>query len=306
MNTTKTPIIKPQSTTKTLLESPKTQPIYQDLKDPEITQNSPEKKKTVNTVIYWASIIFALYILWSIFKKHFHSFLIKKIEHFSQEESLRSYSFFLGIQFVFSWVLIPGLTYFDIIMASLMKNFYKSFNIIFWGTFIGGLISFFVVKYFLRNLILKKFGDNLFYLIFKEEVKKNPWSISFLANVLMIPSCFRNLMLPLTEMTFWQFALPKIPLYVLFTAVICLLGDEITDFEEFVKSEKPKEKTSVQKFNFCLTATFLILTIWLMVWAGWIFNKKINEFRERRNEELVAEEEEERLVNGKLGKGDIV
>jgi uncharacterized membrane protein YdjX (TVP38/TMEM64 family) len=282
------------------------EPIYDNIKD--ITQKSanpttetqPAQRAKLRTAAVWLGAIFTGYILWTVIKQNVHEFLIKKIEHFSREESFRSYAFFIGIQLVFSWVLIPGLTYLDIVMASLMKDFYKSFNIIFWGTFVGGLISFFVVKFFLKNFILRKFGDNMIYLIFKQEVKKNPWSISFVANILMIPSCFKNLLLPLTEMTFWQFALPKIPLYILFTSVICLLGDEIHDFESYVNGEHfGGKKTAIQKFNFCLTATFLGLTIWLMVWAGISFNLKIKEFRANSAKKLArdGDGETEDLLN---------
>ena len=89
-----------------------------------------------------------------------------------------------------------------ITMAYFMKSFWKPFWIAFLGTFFGGVAVFLFVRYVAKERFLKYYGDSVLYKMFVEEVKENPWTISSISNVLLLPHSIKNCVLPLTELTF--------------------------------------------------------------------------------------------------------
>jgi uncharacterized membrane protein YdjX (TVP38/TMEM64 family) len=129
---------------------------------------------------------------------------------------------------IFSWFPLPGLTYFDIMIATIVKDFNYCFLVFFLTTLLSGVCCFFFVKWFMFDWLMKKYGDSIMFKVFREEVKKNPWTISFLVSCLLIPACFKNFLLPMTDLTFWQFTIPKIPVYMLTTVIVCIVGDELS------------------------------------------------------------------------------
>ena len=98
------------------------------------------------------------------------------------------------------------------------------------GTYFGGIAVFLFVRYVTKEQFLRYYGDSLLYMMFVEEVKSNPWTISSASNVLLLPHSVKNCVLPLTEITFMQFAVPKALIYVLTTAIPVLVGTQISDF----------------------------------------------------------------------------
>jgi hypothetical protein len=83
-----------------------------------------------------------------------------------------SYTIFFLIEFMFSWLLIPGATYFDIALAYFMKDFWRPFWIIFLGPMVAAWISFFSIRYCFRGFIERKFGRKKLFKAIKYEVDK--------------------------------------------------------------------------------------------------------------------------------------
>lgn len=152
--------------------------------------------------------------------------------------------------------------------------------VFFFSTFIAGVVCFVFVKYFFRERMLKKYGDSMMYKVFREEVKQNPWAISWMVNCLLIPSCFKNIILPLTDMTFAQFAVPKMPLYALFTLIVCVIGDQLESVSSFKMNNDYSQQTSVEKFHFFITLILAGVTVGFIVWSGIVFKQKIDQYKE--------------------------
>ena len=115
--------------------------------------------------------------------------------------------------------------------------------------------------------------------VFREEVKKNPWTISFLVSCLLIPACFKNFLLPMTDLTFWQFTIPKIPVYMLTTVIVCIVGDELSQVGSLKKGEVKKEESLVQKMHFLVEIVMTLMTVGFVVWSGIVFKNKIEDFK---------------------------
>ena len=256
------------------------------LKQIIIPENSWEEdtkdhwKTTLKVIAISIVAIIVCLLAWKYLSGELNYLFMTFIKEFARQDTFTSNAFFILVHFMFSWFMIPGMTYFDIIMTAFMKDFWRAYSIIFWGTYVGGIISFVAVKWFLKDCILRKYGNNIIYTIFREEVEKNPWGISALSNILMVPNCLKNLVLPLTDMTLVQFMVPKFPIYMLLTLLSCMIGDELADFESLLSGKKLEAKTPTQVFEFYLTVFFLLLTVVVMGYVGVRFKKKIKKYQE--------------------------
>lgn len=260
----------------------------------EKTEKKPQNiKKIITTTLL---LLLILYYLYTTQKTSILNYLSHKIRTIAETPSNKNTIILISIQLIFSWFMLPGLTYIDVIMTALMKNNIKAFDIIFWGTYGGGLFCFCFIRLFsLKNHFLGKYGKMTIFKVFNEETKKNPYKVSFFVNMLLIPSVFKNILLPLTDMTFLQFALPKFPPYLISSVMIVSLGSQIENFEEFVKNGGGfgEEKSFVEVLDFYLTLAFLVFTFGGMAWGGVLLKRKCDEFEEREKEEREMGEEEE-------------
>lgn len=257
----------------------------------EIRDRSPQKspvrlkakdENSSKTAIILISIIILLYLFYGYLKISIFGSIIEELKTVSKSDSTLSTSILLFIQCIFSWFMLPGLTYVDFIMTALMDNYYRSLNIIFWGTYLAGIFSFFVVRYWMREHFLRKYGDMTMFKVFEKEAKERPMTVSLFVNFLWIPSCFKNILLPLTDMTFWEFAIPKFPPYLISALMIVNVASELDNLEEFIETGSiGKGKTVTEKFNFYLSCFLFFSTIIGISWAGWEIQRKCREWEER-------------------------
>lgn len=69
--------------------------------------------------------------------KAFIVLILEKIETFASNPSPSTYAFFIGMQVVYSWLLLPGLSYFNIAMGFFLKNFFIAWAIATFGAWIS-------------------------------------------------------------------------------------------------------------------------------------------------------------------------
>lgn len=242
------------------------------------------RKRILYAVIYTIVLLILgglVYLSWKAFMKRFLSDINRVFEMFAQQNSLESYSFFISVQLLFSWVPIPGYTYFIVLMSFFMHDFLKSSLIAGLGSYAGGLLSYFMVKYCLRSTILRIYQNSIVYKIFLEEVKRSPWSISFFSNLLLLPHAVKNILLPLTEMTFLQFAIPKIPNYLIYTVLSCMIGNSLHSFKDFSRNKRFTNMTFAEQLDFCFAIIAVIVTIAILIYIGVISRRKFKEYKDR-------------------------
>ncbi len=227
------------------------------------------------------------YILWRICLKNLMHFLTHIFQVYAKLNNIWTNLLFSFIMMFFAWFPIPGLGYFTIMMSYFMQDFWRGVLISFAGGMIGGIIAWFVIRHYLRDHFLEKYGKGLLFRVFQSECQKNPWAISVLSNILIIPSCMKNLILPLTEMELLVFVVPKIPFYAFFSVLFILVGLQIKDFKDLATEEDEsfRGKTPIQQIQFIISILFVVVSIGIAVYFSWISKDKFDEF-ERRDREL--------------------
>ena len=166
----------------------------------EIDNNGASALTKVLCIIL--AVLVLLYAAWFAAKYQYLKWLVQSIKNFNHNDPWIAICLIIAINFAFSWLPIPGQSYVNIAISVLQKNSLKSFLIFYSSNLGAATICYFSIKFFIKDCMLRKYEKNRVFLIFREEAKENPWTVSWLFNCVFIPSCFKNLSLPLTEMTF--------------------------------------------------------------------------------------------------------
>jgi uncharacterized membrane protein YdjX (TVP38/TMEM64 family) len=147
------------------------------------------------------AIVIVLFVLRNIFTTAFLNWILDNVKKSGRSETFGAYAFFIGMQYAFSLLILPGLSYFNIIQAFAMNNFIKAWLVSTFGSWTAAVLLFIVIKLFFRERLIKKFKDNSLYKVLSSEIKTHPWKTSTFINILFIPTAFKNYVLPLTDLT---------------------------------------------------------------------------------------------------------
>jgi len=236
---------------------------------------------TLRKVVLWVFLAFAFILSWKIFLKELTDAITEIFKEHAKSNNPLSLSFFVLVIMVFSLVPIPGMSYFSIIMSYFQKSFFKSLLIIFIGCYGAGMLAWYVIRHHLKNYFLKIYGKTLLFRVFQSECDKNPWAISVISNVLILPACTKNYLLPLTEMTFPVFAIPKIPFYSFFGLIFVLVGMQLKDFEEMINGSSFFDKSPLEKFYFIISLLLILISVLVGFYFSYISKSKFKEFEEK-------------------------
>ena len=138
---------------------------------------------------------------------------------------------------LFAVLPIPGLVYFSVLIAFFLKNPTLSFLIVCSSSSISGVATFVFIRLFCKEYFIQKFGNSLTYRIFESEYEKSPWGMSVIANIMAVPACTKHILLPLTEMTFFTFLVPKITFDIFFSLLYVMIGGELDGINSMAKGK---------------------------------------------------------------------
>jgi len=95
---------------------------------------------------------------------------------------------------------------FFVFLSGYLYGFYYGFILGYIGTILGFTFSFISVRYFFRDLFLKKYGENKLVLkIEKYTEKYKAWSILFFRVIFAIPYSIQNIAYALTKINFFVY-----------------------------------------------------------------------------------------------------
>jgi uncharacterized membrane protein YdjX (TVP38/TMEM64 family) len=216
------------------------------------TSRNPEfkKKRCVSRCCYGLSLLTLLAfvavvgVYWHSHSKKIIVNVFAKVEELVRSNSWYSYAIFIGVEFFFSWVPLPGAMYFDIALGYFMKEFSKPFWIIFLAPCAASQISFFFVRYCFRGVVERKFGSKKIFRAIRYEVDQTPWTASFMVSAILIPMAFKNYSLPLTSLTYWQYVIPSVPFFAFYAALLTHTGLTITQIGELFHPKEFRRKTA--------------------------------------------------------------
>ena len=258
---------------------------------------------TLQIVIYSAIaivVVLFFYFVVRYFGKDAFDMVIHTLRSLVKSSNPLSILLLGALQFVFGWVLfMPGLSTFNILQAFLMQSFWKSFLITFIGSYLASLILFLIIKKFFRKQIIEKFRRKILFRIVYLEVKKRPWQMGLLFNLLFIPASLKNYLMPLTSITLEQYAIVIFPVHMFYCAMFAFVGYSVKDINTLFHDKPFSEKSTAQQLQTVVTYFLLLLTIVLMIAFFILAKKKYTEIEEEHK--MQAE-----LAKGKMKELDVI
>lgn len=270
-----------------------------DLENEEEPVEPPPRLTVKQIVIYvTVGIVFVMlfYYLTLKFGRRLLDLIVIGLRALVKSNNVFSYLLLASIQFVFGWVLfMPGLSTFNVLQAFLMQSFWKSLLISFIGSYLSSVISFLIIKTYFRHQIIEKFKRKIIFRILYIEVKKRPWQMGLLFNLLFIPASLKNYLMPLTSITCQQYAIVVFPVHMFYCAMFAFVGYSMKDINSMLHDDKPfSEKSTAQQVQSIVTWALLGLTIILMIGFGIIAKKKYAEIEEEHRVQVDKAKETHR------------
>lgn len=180
--------------------------------------------------------------------------------------------------------------------------------IIFLGNTVGSQICFFGVRFILRELIERKYGKLSIFRAIKHEINDAPWTASIMLSALFIPNSIKNYSIPLTNITYIQFALPNTVFFALYASLMVNTGHTLKSVESLFEKGKAGGKNtataSTGTFWVVVSWLTLVLTIVLITVAGCRLYKRIQSFNDSDQSQKTTELIDLELNQGEVSSGD--
>ena len=108
---------------------------------------------------------------------------------------------------------------------------------------------------------------------------------------MFIPVGFKNYILPISGITFFQYIATAVPVTILFSSLFVYIGSQLKSPEDAINSSDFSSKTAAEKANFILTIITVIVTILLICLCVIYTRKKLKQAEEE--EKLNKKKEEQ-------------
>lgn len=261
-----------------------------DLDEEDVEATHYTKQQWAMIAVGTVVVCVLLYFLYDAVGADVFRVVLHTLRKIVKSDNIFSYILLILFQFVFGWILfMPGLSTFNILQAYLMQSFWKSFFLTTLGSYLASLSIFWIIKKYFRQQIIEKFRKKILFRIVYLEVKKNPWKMGIMFNLLFIPASVKNYLMALTSITLFQFGVCVLPVHTMFCGMFAFVGYSITDLNAIFHDKPWHEKTGAEKFQKIMTYALLLFTCGLMVAFFLLAKKKYAEIeQEHKNESLMA------------------
>ena len=213
--------------------------------------------------------------------------MLRSLSDFTASKSILCFTFYSIIESIFSCIILPGAVYVDIAIAYFMKDFWAAFLLLFLSSYISSQAVFLLARYFFREKLKRRFRKNKLMTAIQEEVRINPWKACILLNVVFIPMALKNLIFPLTEMTYLQFAIPSMPFIAFYDALLVFVGMELTSFEQIFQPAEWKKMTQGQKIEVIAGWVASLLSFVVVALVGWRIKRRLKLMEEPKFKEKI-------------------
>ena len=203
---------------------------------------------------------------------------IKKI---LKKDLLTSFLFLSFLNIFFQLLFFPGVSATVIFLGYITKSFIKSFLLIFSSTILAVSLSYFIIKYFLKSYVYDLLKDKWYFLIYKEESKNFPLKISFMIRILMIPVSYKNYILAIFDVGFFNFFLPSFIYYFFYLPVYILIGLGIDNIIDLFDKKIPEDDLVIYYFFLGFVGTMVLLTAFVFFYIAKITKDKYRIFMEK-------------------------
>ena len=150
-------------------------------------------------------------------------------------------------------IMIPGKTILNITMAYLINNFWMSYLILTTSSIVGSSLAFLLGQKLLRNWILAKSRENIFFCVLLNEMHYYQWKTIFLVRIISVPPAIKNYLLSISGCHFYQFLIGSIPFWLFYGGLFTMIGYEINNLDDLSKIRHFDSLTKSQKIYLILS-----------------------------------------------------
>ena len=168
-------------------------------------------------------------------------------------EPLRSFVY-LAIFYMHQFLGIPLQTVSVMLVTFSLKQFWHGYLLVCIANISSSAVFYLLFKKCLRKYMEKKYKDNIFVSIIKEESAKNPIKVSFLFRFMNIPGLYKNVGLGISEyISFFWFIIPSAIEAAISNGFICFLGSVMTHGLEVLNPKGIASKAKHTKVLFSVS-----------------------------------------------------
>ena len=205
-------------------------------------------------------------------------FQIKKM---LEKDLLTSFLFLFFLNIFFQLLFFPGVSATVIFLSYITKSFIKSFLLIYSSTLLAVSLSYFIIKFFLKNYVYDLLKEKWYFLIYKEESKNFPLKTSFMIRILMIPVSYKNYILSIMDVGFFNFFVPAAIYYLFYLSIYILIGLGIDNVIDLFDKKIPKDDLKLYYFFLGFVGSMIFLSFLVFLYIGNMTKKKYKIFLEQ-------------------------
>lgn len=199
--------------------------------------------------------------------------------------SVWSFLFYIIGQFAYAWLMIPWSTAYIIAMTYFMDNLIAAFLVALIGGWAAAMSVFVIDRYFIHDYMERKLEKNLMYVVIKEQAEHRPLATSFVIHFLFFPMAFKNHLVPLTKIKFWQYLIPSVIFYVLYSFVLCMIGNGISQVEEITSRKGFSDSSLVEQIFLIFVVFLVVFTLLVMCVLAYLGKKRFRVLKEEKVKE---------------------
>ena len=232
-------------------------------------------------------IVIIIFIIYEIYGAEFFTWTLSALRGIARSNSIIDNFLIICTQIPFAAFFVPSVSSFNIILAYLMKDFWRCLFLTTFGAVLWSSLTFLVIRKYFRETIINKFKGMMLFRIVYIEVKKNPWQMGFIFNFLFIPMSVKNYLISLTSIELRQLAVILTCVHLVYNAIFSFVGTQMTDMSRLFKSTPFSEKTFPEKLQTVFTWVILLVTVGSFVALFLLAKRKYQEMEDEMKMESV-------------------
>lgn len=242
--------------------------------------------KLIVVILVFIAIIIISVILWRIFTNDAILFLIdllrKLNDLFVPLSSFIFFSYIVAVQIsmmpVFSWSCI--------LVAYIQQNFFHTLILVLCAAFTSSSIFFIISSYFLRSYLINQYKDDILFKIIVKGGKERPYWIGILVRTLYVPIGYKNMMLPLSGMYYYQFIIVAVVHNGIVACFFILVGLKLGSISEFINPKSFQNKSLRQKITQIITLLLIPVTLIIIIFLTVLMRCQFNSLKQKEIQDL--------------------
>lgn len=219
----------------------------------------------VAIVIVVILVIVVSGLLWSIFTRDVILFVLKRFQDLEDLPfpitSFIYYSYIMFIQLSF----MPVYSWSCVIISFVQGNFFHTSIIMFFANLSASMFFFYLSSFWIGECIKKRYKDDLLFKLVLIEGKRRPLITCVLVRTLFIPIGYKNCVLPLCGVRFYQFIFVSMIHNLMVSSLLILIGVQLKDINDYLEPSKFTQKTLLQQIIQVLSMIAMPLTLIILI-----------------------------------------